>query len=1151
MHTSVHMFDAELTLDKGIYDTFFYFLYLNLDEKPKVPEELPAEVLWKFELELWMRVRRISLVLDGDTKMHLETMANPDDLNAATLLAHIENCVDPRPRPDITDGRVVKLSKTVLKLAAPSIDFEESGRPAERCFVCQKFELEFKSEELLSGEQGAMAPHKKRNLIEISGMGSVRMLLAPFLRHAGALMLFSQMDAVMLRLAKQNHLDADDPATMMVLRVSDMRDAIIVVQPTVGQPGLWIEVEMPLAEMTMGVLTTDLELRLGVHIRSVNQVNSDLLPGVVSLPSMGHFVGRACPVMSRSALHIVYKPGQQLTFEVNPGNEGVGSQDLSLLIDETVCRLGEALLKSLSAMQVKLAHAALATFDAVEALGLERLPPPEAYPAPDRGPLMINIGLRCINLMYCSSLDRQSVMLSLNMTIVTLDSRVPEETTCVVEVDVSVRERPQVRPNERLLLASIFEPLASPKVQLVLNTEDGFFADVSIGPVDVAMTGSMTESLGLALQGVGRLMPRSTAISRDDATALEAAARLTRATPPAPTDQVTRYSFNMSSFSVSLFMADQDDTDELCLLSVADVSAVMMSENSVKPVVTIVCDVGGLQIDNMNPKAEDPCAFAQHPGFSKRQMSAAEQAIRSSIKRDPDAVSDDEISKAFFSVVWKTTAGDSVSRKENELFVAVMPMVVALDEGMLSGLVRHVNSLMGRTPQDPTEDDQDSRQDEESGGNSEHSQPDESIQVVVSNSEDSTEADLVDKLDEAGVLVNWRVTIAPMEVHLALRLSPAARLPWGELLPSLDFLGSLLGSLAHIDGVPLEVPGMTLEADATVLEVVVAQVTTHLREAIFSSSGQLIGSVGILGHPTISAHHAAVGISEFMKGATFQNQTPLGGTGALLTRGLSAMITPFAAVPVGAGKFLAIASQDHTYRVFREQLLKSSTESSLSASLRLLGYSLVRPFGIFYEGCASLSQGEYMDGLLSIGRSLIGAAVLPVAGLTDAITVWTRGYDILLMPSNLLPRRFLHIKQPGELRLHRARSCFWAFVFYNLIDRVDKEVFEGQIENRDKACVLMWSNQRVVLVRFDTSFVSESDSDLPKPPSRSGRIRFMARFKLEYNIERASLVDQKRLPDGPSLRFVYRQACQDQVLLFGLPSQADNMPNIVEHLKKL
>ena len=264
--------------------------------------------------------------------------------------------------------------------------------------------------------------------------------------------------------------------------------------------------------------------------------------------------------------------------------------------------------------------------------------------------------------------------------------------------------------------------------------------------------------------------------------------------------------------------------------------------------------------------------------------------------------------------------------------------------------------------------------------------------------------------------------------------------------------------MANIDGFSLEIPGARFETGNETPDAVKALAMAHLRDVVLGSIPQVLGSIGIFGHPAISASSAATGVGDFMKGLTFQSENPLGSV-LSLSNSLLASLTSFATLPASFGKFFASLSGDREYQLRREEILKSAKETSLSGSARLLFYSLVRPIFIIGDGVRTLVQGEVKNGSWSIGKGLIDTVVLPIAGASDAVAVWMRGYDMLLMPSNLHPRRYLRVKKSG-LCLPSRRHCFWAYVFYSVIDRQENEIFESFYENSDNL-VLVWSTRRV------------------------------------------------------------------------------------------
>ena len=165
----------------------------------------------------------------------------------------------------------------------------------------------------------------------------------------------------------------------------------------------------------------------------------------------------------------------------------------------------------------------------------------------------------------------------------------------------------------------------------------------------------------------------------------------------------------------------------------------------------MVCDIGSIQLDNMNPKAEHPVAIAKRSSRGIPLRSQAETEIRERFGQTAQ-------NNAMFSVTWQTDFEEEVSGIENNaVFVALQPLLVAIDEVMCAQLYRLGKKLSERSHEDELEVIA-------HGGDNENGESGDGDEEDIADPDTSDDGEVSDSAEDTTQETKWTVEIASTEI---------------------------------------------------------------------------------------------------------------------------------------------------------------------------------------------------------------------------------------------------------------------------------------------------------------------------------------------------------------------------------------------------
>ena len=1065
MRVIVDVPEANLNVDKEAYDHLFFFLQANLLEIPTLPALVHAKVIWLMQLELHLRKPTVSVCLDSDVHLLIRPSLAWAEAESRTS--------------DIVVHLKTSVDRPYYESVQQPVDFDHpltrmnvtvSLHALDAVFVSPESTyrgLEWRELDI-GFESYQVAPHRARNVLSLTNFEAVTAWAVP-------VMLFSQ---------RLSRFIAPNPE---LPRGALEEDAEMLVQADIENADLQVLL-LPLGTETRAILVDIFSIKLLLEQRLGF---ASLVTSIAAEACLVSVIEETHPSLRFRRAPMAICPRNSFLFESatdRPLRFGASNPDIFIALDpSTICVLRD-LMKSISAV--------LASQSAATGAATSSLPLP-----PDLGMI------RSLGARYYTSLETDVALLSITLTHQTqgvdpdehVKARVDDRTIWIFGLDLLVCPFDQDEPGQ---LRSVFSSLVHPNLQFVLSqTETLRGWEIAIpDPVLLGLTPDLLAGLVYAIRSFPSLSDEEDSVSRED-----------QISPLPVVNLVQVESARLAKLNLSIL--DEKQT-ELCLVTLEDLLVVRRTEATRR---TVVADLGNLAVDSMLPKAEYPCLFAKKARATSRKMPIEERDIR----RDAGVLVGIE-NQALMSLTWCTTSpsidADEGQRPKELVFFTFRPVTIGFEEAALTHIYRAYEVVFGgdsmylgsREEQDDDED--------------------RAVDVVVHQENDAfLNTDSSDLFEEECPTKDWFVHIAPLDIELSVRPSPANRLPLSSLLSGYQTCSlTCLSILADIDGLNLGLPGMELEAPSSIGRVVVREMMGHAKEVLLGCTTDLFGSAAIIGRPAIALHHLASTVGGGDEGGCND------GCGTRLSHAFSAVWTPFVSIPSGLGTLLAAISLDSTYQQYREELLKSSTASSLGTGARLIAHGLVRPFAMLVDGLRAGCSCELETALSLSARVVLGLVVLPLAGIADAVGALLGSCAAYKSELNeARPTRFPYVLLPAGRPVSRARGGFWSYIFGNLVDRTEGESLEGVIENAYGE-IMMWSDRRVITVQVQREeYLPDINDSLPDVPSRAERADFLTNFALQYDVQIGAIFGQE-LDKGELLSFYYSHVCQETELRFRL-----------------
>ena len=330
--------------------------------------------------------------------------------------------------------------------------------------------------------------------------------MAPLLEYAVDLKLFVKDDSEMAEIVCSRKSFIDQPhSSTRVSTSGNVKNVVVIVKPDIDKPGIYLRAAKLVSEVLNGPEgMSEFSLDADISISSVNNAE-DALPNHV-VTEYGFFSMRPIAILDQNLLTVVYKKNRQFSISS-------GLPNITLSLDESVFQVGQSLLAAFESFKSR-SEELDRKGSVTKHRDLLQVPYSMSEAAVDSEPVAPFIfelsRISAISLFYYPSLDVQSALINFSLSnlgvVLHGDDKVLQ-----AHVDAFIQDVSGRAGVGRQELCSIFEPGCAPLLQATItSTAELLRTDVVVlnNYVGMAMTATMFESIGQAMNGVRRLIPK-------------------------------------------------------------------------------------------------------------------------------------------------------------------------------------------------------------------------------------------------------------------------------------------------------------------------------------------------------------------------------------------------------------------------------------------------------------------------------------------------------------------------------------------------------------------------------------------------------------------------------------------------------------------